>query len=604
VKCIKPTGEDCQRCQKYAFDCHSEINKRGRKPKSKVAADDRVKKSRTGNSDLIDVPTILSDVGLQRSVWHALTSASAARGSTYTFVAAGNADIAADQDRQNGAIPEQSSPPLSLRHLLQRVDGRPASFTSSAAPSLPRSMHLDAPRDPRAAGIVTQSRALHLLAYFNEHLAPWIAALDPNFDITCHSFLYSTILYQASKYCNTSLEETSALGSHTRMLAVLTFAEVDVRPGSILAYHLFTAWKDPDDSTSEVYTSYADRVRFIETSKRSRHCERILFFHYVQQSVFLLHYRSSSLLNKNNKLARRTLSWTQDPEALIGDWFLCSDVESTAIQCKYKVLFEEQHQQYMSGICGSANSSSLLDAFMADIGDWEHRWKSEASRNDSRDSNFEMRMLGFNLFRNSVCTQIASIALYQALQFWIKEESMMSSTFLEKSFKFCLDSCLALLDTSTDNTGIILHMPDSLMVLFDQAALLVTYLLLLPTMMKKSSGKNANVLDSMKGFSNSIALDCISKIKRVEILLRTAFSTRSSGLVTAVHLSADYLASLITLVEGHASQGQEDMQPSHTAAASSSFITALDPFSSFEETLFTPEWLCSFSNFPSANMFS
>lgn len=559
-------------------------------------------------------PAILNDSRIRRNVWQALTSASAARGSTYTFVSAGKADITAQEMRKDRSIFDSAAPP-SLRHLLQRLDGQRSTTSTfaSCAPQLPRNINLDLPRDPCAAGILTRNRAMQLIEYYNRYLAPWMAAIDPTFDASSFPFLFTTILYQASKYCDESRGEATALASHARMLAVLTFAEVDSKPESILAYYLFAAWKAPDDSISDVYTSYVDRARMRDMTIGNRHCERIQFFHYVQQSVYLLHYRSSSLQNKSNKFARQSLIWSQDSEALENDWFLCSDVESTAIQCRYKALFEEQHQQRHSGTCGAAFSSALFDAFLQDVDDWEHRWRREA-RQKSRNVGDNLRMIGFGLFRNSVCTQIGSIALYQALQSWVKDQSTASSAFLQKSFQVCLDSCLGVLDSILDpsnESNIMLHMPDSLVILIDQAALLAIYLLLLPTMMEASSVWSTSSLGPLNTISTSIAPDCIVKIKRVEAVLRVASYLRSSSLVTAVGLSADYLASLLNLVEGRVEEGQQSStmitSTSNTAGATApSYIldsAAATPFPSLEESLFSPEWLNLFSNLPTLDTF-
>lgn len=521
----------------------------------------------TNDSEII-LPLFLSDVRVRKSVWQSLTSASAGRGSTYTFVSAGNADVSSleSQHSRDDVLIGNNSPP-SLRHLL-----RPLHSTATdmiVAPNtihLPRTIQLDSPRDPREAGLVSSARALHLLDYFDTHLAPWLAAIDPLFDVQCSAFLLSAMLYQASKFCNEEIDERMALGSHTRMLAMLSFAEADVSMEAVLAVYLLAAWKDPDDQFSDLYTGYADRIGMKQNSKNNRHYERIHFFHYVQQSVFLLHYRPSPHIGKRDDFIRSALPWSLHPNALVGDWFLCADVESTAIQCRYKMLFEEQIQQYPS-IGGDILSHSLLDAFIHEIQEWEHRWEREAQKGEKH-RDHQLRMAGFRLFRNSVCTQISSIALRQALQSWLKGAQNQSTTSLaqvKRSYEICLDSAVGVLDSSLDlqdRPDLLLHMPDSLVILLDQASLLLVYLLLVPAITPTTQVKSTtNSFDEIKTISEMAAAECILRIKKVDYLLKTASNTRSASLVTATRLSSDYLASLVDLVEGkRVVNGEDRMQ--------------------------------------------
>jgi hypothetical protein len=533
-----------------------------------------------------------------------LTNASASRGSTYTFVSSGNADVST-LENQVGDQTSVASPPT-LRFLLRRLDQHNIEAERENAPKLPRTISLDTPRDPCEAGILTRGRSDVLVSYFNKHLSPWIAALDPSIDVAgvSSSFLLSTILYQASKYCNDVAEETVSLALHTRMLATIVFAEGDTTSSSVLAFYLFSAWKTPDDAFTDLYTSYADRIGMKNASSHDRQSKRINFFHYVQQNVFLLHYCPFPIFNNRNILTRQALSWSQEEDAYTGDWFLCADVESTAIQCRYKVFFEEQQNQHCSSF-----TTSLLQAFLHEIDDWEYRWTQEARAKEGKNGNergTKLRMAGFGLFRNSVCTHISSIALCESLRSWLVDgtgtsQSNVASNVVTYSYKVCLNSAMGVLDqmiSLDSHPEILLHMPDSLVILADHASLLAIYLLLVPAATSRSHSSNSNPgsqsLEQIHQLSEGAAPSCIDKIKRVEGIMRRASILRPS-LTTCISLSADYLASLVDLIEGRHCSGLED-QPSSSAITSLSL-----PFQ--EDAALAWDWLQSFLDNSTSPMF-
>ncbi len=133
--------------------------------------------------------------------------------------------------------------------------------------------------------------AHRLYAYYFKHLNPWGMNFDPI--LVSHdavrassSFLYSTILYLASRYIELADADephsetafypatfarprpnddrvTSAisaqLGSHVRSLAITAFALGDRRMETGVAMYLSSVWKEADDHFTILYCSYAAR---------------------------------------------------------------------------------------------------------------------------------------------------------------------------------------------------------------------------------------------------------------------------------------------------------------------------------------------------------
>ncbi|UZJ53660.1 hypothetical protein CBS101457_002980 [Exobasidium rhododendri] len=568
TKCTNTSAgqRKCQRCERFDFECNYRSSKRGRRPKSKAgqAHITPASKVRLGTESTVDHSLdIFKTAGVREKAWRILTRKSANRGSTYNFVTSGKAEVSTLKESQSSSAREsrKTSHP-SLRDLLRRVDmeDTPSAVVGEAVPLLPRMIFLDAPRDPRQVGIVSEERAQQLFDYFNGKLSPWIAALDPTIAISAIAtpFLLSAILLQASRYIGgRDSTESMALAIHCRTVGALAFLEADTSQEVALAFYILSTWKMADDSFSDMYTGFADRIEMmnggIQTAEEAdeRSQERIQLFHYVQHNVFTLHYSPSPTFRKRNDLTRQALTWAQAQNSLVGDWFLCSDMESTAIQIRYKSLFEEQQHQH------GATYIPLLETFLHEMSEWESRWRQESARREALElgdaTGRLLRGTGLKLFRNSVCIQISSIALCETLRTWLRGKQLGTSVYTKRSFDICLDSCIGLLESILDLDGegeTLLHMPDSLVLLADHASLLIVYLLLLPSTTAERGDHTALMhTTSIDQVEDSLALECVEKIRRVSELMRSASLLRGD-LSTAVGLSADYLDSIIDLIEG------------------------------------------------------
>ncbi|KAJ1579398.1 hypothetical protein NDA11_005553 [Ustilago hordei] len=191
-----------------------------------------------------------------------------------------------------------------FRNLLRPVDKRAsattaqeeaASAVTARYPRLPETLNLFGPKDPVDLGILSMAAARRLYTYYFRHLNPWGMNFDPH--LVSHdavrassSFLYSTILYLASRYIEladadeghsdtaASLYATASfsrprpdddrmtaaisaqLGSHVRSLAITAFAVGDRRMETGVAMYLSSVWKEADDHFTILYCSYAAKI--------------------------------------------------------------------------------------------------------------------------------------------------------------------------------------------------------------------------------------------------------------------------------------------------------------------------------------------------------
>ncbi|SPO27674.1 uncharacterized protein UTRI_04289_B [Ustilago trichophora] len=190
-----------------------------------------------------------------------------------------------------------------FRNLLRPVDKRAgattaqeeaASAVTARYPRLPETLNLFGSKDPVDLGILSMAAARRLYAYYFKHLNPWGMNFDPYFVShdavrASSSFLYSTILYLASRYIEledadeTHSEAAQAfygatftrprpdddrvtaaisaqLGSHVRSLAITAFALGDRRMETGVAMYLSSVWKEADDHFTILYCSYAAKI--------------------------------------------------------------------------------------------------------------------------------------------------------------------------------------------------------------------------------------------------------------------------------------------------------------------------------------------------------
>lgn len=189
-----------------------------------------------------------------------------------------------------------------FRNLLRPVDKRAGAMTAKEEaesavtaryPRLPETLNLSGPTDPIDLGILSMAAARRLYAYYFKHLNPWGMNFDPYFVShdavrASSSFLYSTILYLASRYIELADADevhseaaafygapfarprpdddrvtaaiSAQLGSHVRSLAVTAFALGDRRMETGVAMYLSSVWKEADDHFTILYCSYAAKI--------------------------------------------------------------------------------------------------------------------------------------------------------------------------------------------------------------------------------------------------------------------------------------------------------------------------------------------------------
>jgi hypothetical protein len=518
---------------------------------------------------------MLRDALLRQHVWHTLMAAP--RTSTYTFVSSGDADVS--DLHSAGAARSRSGQPggVTLRQLLHSPEaGAQPSGRDRTLAALPAMIDLLAPRDPRLACTIADAQVDELLAYFDEHLKPWLGVMDGEGwalpDMASRPFLLCTVLYVAARYrpSLTCADWIARLAAHTRTLAVLAFAEAQCSLDVVLAFLLLTVWKSPDDDFSELYLGYADRIAALHggvtfaSAKRgdalhvqaSRRDERILLFNHVQQNVYVLHHcppgRQAGV--GDAALGLHLSAWARSPDAQACDWFLACDAASTELQLRYRTALD-QLERFDTHL-GSAAQTSLLARFVGDLEAWEAQWTFE-SRLAAWQSHLaaNRRTVGLFLFRNSVKMQVCAVALKSALRAALqaaagdnnKRVSLSSADAVERTFRLCLDGALGVLaQMPLLSATELAHIPDSLVVLAAHAALLVIYLHLLPAALADAGYEGL----TFASISNLAAPQSMGSIRAAAAAMSAAASALpASAAENAVHLSARYLDALCRLVE-------------------------------------------------------
>lgn len=656
VKCkVGESALACQRCERFGLECRFEaVNRRGRKPKNQshngaVSPDSIMKRtestseemeehsssnlsnlrpsfsvrkrSHEGSSQADDWSNTehLLSKPLRSSIWRALMRNQGMRGSTYTFVSSGEVSIAGSLDQTMESKQEdetqstninqgESSYQPTLRQLFSPFN---KTFTGSQRieASLPLVVRFDTHPDPRAAGVISPNRCVELLTYFDDHLLPWIGIFASAKELSLphyrwsSTFLLSTVLYLASQFSTptngTTIEETQALGMHTRSLAIRAFGSADKSLETLLAFNLLTVWKAPDDGYSQIYAGFTDQIATISRTSTSNgkplsehdaaDALRIQLFHYVQRSVFQLHHMpmTNMIMDQHGVVLPLPTPSPAPPPLLAlerfaagnttlpSDWFLCANVEGSSIQCKYKSLFK-QHQQ---GRFGTSRNTvgpqvALLEAFFAEMETWEHRWRrrglraKELRRNNTEDV---QQWAGFEILGHSICMHISSIAFRKGLDVWfeITGQTMIplndsaTAELIQRSYQACLDSAIGLLRRITQlHPTVLVHMPDSTLVLINHAALLVIYLLLIPSAAAEgnqqqqttSSSKQRKQFPDVVGNYTVTQQECLQTLKIAQEKVWQAALTRTEN--TCCALSSEHLASLIELIEGPIQQQQ------------------------------------------------
>lgn len=554
--------------------------------------------------------------------WNALARSTAQRGSTYTFVSAG-------ENLDGSTIKSRVGPgPPTLRGLLARIDNR-KQLQQPQSPHTPQRVTVLAYVDACEAGIIGVDEGRRLFAYYLDWMEPWVSVLDgarQDHDAVKRSsaLLYSTIVFLAARFCEHS--RRTELGLHARSLAAACFAHADVDLDTALALYLLATWKDVDDGFSDVYTAHAARIMSISASQLSsssapRDHQRLFLFYIVQHHSFLLHYVASpTFVDLGHGLVKRCVEWCLAPDAMPSDWFLGSDVESTALQCRYKDLIE--------AAAGSASAiASLLAAFLQEVDAWQQRWSSLAQQREptaadgSRSYGQQVRRAGHEMFRSSFCMHVTSNALRTLLKTSrggggassSLSSSLSSSPAVEeakrRSYAVSLEAATRLLaEVASMDRQVIVHMPDPIMVLSAHAALLAVYLALLPL-----------VVPHLVVFIDVAPQEAASR--RDEVLDLVAAAARALSDTRAIEgattLCADYLESLLGLFSPPAaSSSSQSSQPSTSLfPASTAALATLagaagppppHPAPSSEDVVVTAsdwDWLQAFLDLPEAPMF-
>ena len=338
-----------------------------------------------------------------------------------------------------------------FRNLLRPVDKRAgattaaeeaASAVSARYPRLPATLDLFGPKDPVDCGILSMAAARRLYAYYFEHLNPWGMNFDPCFVShdavrASSSFLYSTILYLASRYIeladgdepfySASFERprfdddrvtagiSAQLGCHVRSLAVTAFAMGDRRMETGVAMYLSSVWKEADDHFTILYCSYAAKIMSdiptellsllpssaarskngakavddattssLFQQRQRRNQQRQFLFHFIQEHTHLLHFAPRPNFDRGPSLLRNLLAWADDALATEDDILLCADIDSVLLQTKYKSIMERAQAQEKDTLYGGSECFLLLQSFMDELEGWTSRWELQARKIDQR----------------------------------------------------------------------------------------------------------------------------------------------------------------------------------------------------------------------------
>ncbi|CBQ73930.1 conserved hypothetical protein [Sporisorium reilianum SRZ2] len=348
-----------------------------------------------------------------------------------------------------------------FRNLLRPVDKRAgattaaeeaASAVSARYPRLPDTLNLSGPKDPVALGILSMAAARRLYAYYFEHLNPWGMNFDPCFVShdavrASSSFLYSTILYLASRYIELADGDaahgeassfyaatfarprpddervtatiSAQLGSHVRSLAITAFAMGDRRMETGVAMYLSSVWKEADDHFTILYCSYAAKIMSdiptellsllpssgtsstrsknsakpadddstattLEQQRLRRNQQRQFLFHFIQEHTHLLHFAPRPNFDRGPSLLRNLLAWADDALATEDDILLCADIDSVLLQTKYKSIMERAQAQEKDTLYGGSECFLLLQSFMDELEGWTSRWELQARKIDQR----------------------------------------------------------------------------------------------------------------------------------------------------------------------------------------------------------------------------
>lgn len=337
-----------------------------------------------------------------------------------------------------------------FRNLLRPVDKRAGASTAAEEaasavgaryPRLPDTLNLYGSKDPVDLGILSMAAARRLYGYYFEHLNPWGMNFDPYFVShdavrASSSFLYSTILYLASRYIELAdAEEThrdplpfagpsfarprpdddritasisAQLGSHVRSLTITAFAMGDRRMETGVAMYLSSVWKEADDHFTILYCSYAAKIMSdiptellsllpssptvsLSRSAGSLHQQRLrrnqqrqFLFHFIQEHTHLLHFAPRPNFDRGPSLLRNLLAWADDALATEDDVLLCADIDSVLLQTKYKSIMERAQAQEKDTLYGGSECFLLLQSFMDELEGWTSRWELQARKIDRR----------------------------------------------------------------------------------------------------------------------------------------------------------------------------------------------------------------------------
>ncbi|EPQ30307.1 uncharacterized protein PFL1_02423 [Pseudozyma flocculosa PF-1] len=320
--------------------------------------------------------------------------------------------------------------------------------------------------DPITAGTLTEAAARALFERYMELGNTWSDVFDPSlmtndFVRKRSSFLYTTLLYVASKFSRTPtaqhlvarekrgepVDEADQVRDH----AARAFVDGDRTVLCCQAFFILASWKMLDDGLSVIQVGYAFRLamdiqlhadmpncvkpsesvldqagqqRYAAVQRRFRSRQRTFMMLFVQdKSQQIANKITTHSISPDNPLIRKCQEWWRMPGSVPGDAFVCASVDIRRIQHKYVDLMDRIEQ--LSGPM-SDGPSIVLPAFLNDVAEWFQRWTSVlnvrkdldevAYGDDAAVNRAKFRRTAMKLWRDSLKTYVSSLALKWTLK--------------------------------------------------------------------------------------------------------------------------------------------------------------------------------------------
>jgi hypothetical protein len=382
--------------------------------------------------------------------------------------------------------------------------------------------------NPVEGGILSRQTSIALFEHFMTQMnVKWEYILDPHFDThdsvqQRSSLLFTSVLFCSSKFANyvdgrlipepDSFLQTR-LCSLSRNLVIKALAQGDRSIETMQALYLLACWKDADDDTSYLHSSYAFGIlRDMDLEScaadgsqlvRRRRIWVALYRQDRQQSLFFVRHASPNQGCEDIAPLCDVDDWLNTPYALPSDFIACCSADLRRIQSKLRTLVQK---------ASPALLPCLLDLMDADLNTWKSKWKrlleAEGRTGTKADQlpNPDLLHPGIchlaklvSLWEHSVRLNIASAILRQALAasvlssqglnfqqdspLW-KIDSMTIQQVLSPNLPGLTSSIEGAFDTLHDlvnfPTDDLRRAPDAILLLAPSAALFLCLMLCLP----------------------------------------------------------------------------------------------------------------------------